>query len=378
MPDTGILRRRAAALSAAALLAVAACGEALAYKRTKNPKRKKRPAAAAEAGPAKPVGPPPLLAGGRWDPAVRGSIEEFIRAAGKDSPDHDPNDPPAAVFALNEVVIPNDLGEVVFQKMVLSSSTAPGFDFKMDEDFWRILPAAFGQARLYFDYQQLLAMPVSVWPDQPGLRRMRKGFVRMYRDFCARRGRKECRALLARLFRGFTEDEAVGYAKDVIEAELARPVGYAFLEEKDSDPAPEKIRMGLQPAPEMEDLMRVLAKEGFDVWIISEDAQVEVRQLAKHFGLPPERGIGIKAAVSTSTSLMTDEIEPPFPFRSGKVEAVSSIVGKPPAIAVAGQAEDAPLLSYGEGLRLLMDSGDESLRRVAVDRGWLIQPAFPP
>jgi phosphoserine phosphatase len=263
--------------------------------------------------------------------------------------------------------------------MVLSSQTAvPAFDFRLEEDFWPILPAAFGRHRLYSDYQSLLAIPVSVWPDQPGYRRMRKGFVKMYRDFCSQRGRKECRGLLARMFKGYTEDEAVSYAKDVVSDELQRPMGVVFLEDRGSDPSPERIRTGLRPIPEMEDLLRVFGKEGFDVWVVSEDPQVAVRQLVKQFGLPPEHGLGIKVAVSSATFLMSDEVEHPFPFRSGKVEAVIAAVGKAPAVVVARDAEDTALLSFGEGLRLLIDGGDETLRRVGVDRGWVIQPAFPP
>lgn len=373
---------RAPLILLAALGLACVRGTAHAYKRHKNPRHHKPQAQGAAASPgageAKPAGPPPLLAPGRWDPAVRERIEEFIRSQGRDAPEYDPNSPPAAVFSVNGVLVVNDLGEALFQRMVLSSGTAPAFDFRMDDEFWQILPAAFGRQRLRADYEQLLTVPVSVWPDQPGYRRMRKDFVKMYRGFCAQRGRKECRALLARLFIGYTEDEAVTYVRDVLTAEVAVPAGYAFLEEKDSDPEPLRIRTGLVEVPEMLDLVRVLGNEGFDVWLLSEDAQIEVRQLAKKFGMPPERGIGIRIAVSSATALLTDEVEPPFPFRSGKVEAVLATIGKAPAFVAARGAEDAPLLSYGEGLRLLFDDGDESLRRVAVDRGWLIHPPFPP
>ncbi|MBI5622523.1 MAG: haloacid dehalogenase-like hydrolase [Elusimicrobia bacterium] len=374
-------RKALCLLIAGLLVAAAAVESAHAYRKRKNPRRKKAAAAAAvqPAGPVVPAGPPPLLAPGRWDPGVRSRIEEFIRSQGKDAPEYDPNTPPVAVFALNDVLIVNDLGEAVFQRMALSSQTAvAAFDFRLDEDFWPILPAAFGRHRLRADYQQLLAVPVSVWPSQPAYRRMRKGFVRMYRDFCSQRGRKECRGLLARMFKGYSEDEAVSYAKDVILDELNRPLGLEFLEDRGSDPAPERIRTGLRPVPEMKDLLAVLGKEGFDVFVVSEDSQIALRQLVKHFGLPPERGLGIKVAMSSSTFFLSDEVEPPFPFRSGKLEAVLSAGGRPPAVVVARGADDAALLSYGEGLRLLIDDGDQSLRRVGMDRGWLIQPAFGP
>ncbi|MBI5884134.1 MAG: hypothetical protein HZB91_13650 [Elusimicrobia bacterium] len=375
-------RRTAAALAVALAVIVAAAGHAANFRKPRNPRKHRQPAAAAPAVPAVPAapkGPPPLLAPGRWDPAVRAHIDEFIRSQGKDAPEYDPNNPPVAVFSLNDVLIENDLGEAVFQRMVLSSQTVvPAFDFKLEEDFWPILPAAFGRHRLYSDYQSLLTIPVSVWPEQPGYRRMRKGFVKMYRDFCSQRGRKECRGLLARMFKGFTEDEAVSYAKDVVNDELKQPLGLAFLEDRGSDPFPERIRTGLRLVPEMKDLLIVLDNEGFDVWVVSEDSQIAVRQLVKHFGLPPERGLGIKVAVSSATFLLSDEVEHPFPFRSGKVEAVMTAAGKSPVFVVARDAEDTALLSFGEGLRLLVDGGDETLRRVGVDRGWVIQPAFPP
>ncbi|MFA6315820.1 MAG: hypothetical protein WC943_00215 [Elusimicrobiota bacterium] len=376
----------ALAAALAAFLLAAVCGDADAYgrKKPKNPKRKKPAAgapagAAAAASPAVPAGPSPLLAPGRWDPSVRVRIEEFVRSQGSQAPDYDPGSPPVAVFSLNDVLIVNDLGEAVFQRMVLSSQTVvPAFDLRFDEDFWQMLPAAFGRLTLRADYQQLLAAPVSIWPDQPGYRRLRKGFVKMYREFCGQRGLKECRGLLARMFKGYTEDEAVGYAKDVINDELGRPMGWEFLEDRASDPAPLRIKTGLRPVPEMKDLLSVLGREGFDVVVVSEDSQIAVRQMVKHFGLPPERGLGIRVSVSTRTFLLEDEVEPPFPFRSGKIEAILSAMGRPPAFVAAASAEDAALLSYGEGLRLLIDRGDPDLRRVGVDRGWIIQPAFPP
>jgi hypothetical protein len=43
---------------------------------------------------------------------------------------------------------------------------------------------------------------------------------------------------------------------------------------------------------------------------------------------------------------------------------------------VGSSAEDADLLGYGEGLRVVLDKGDFKLIERARKKGWLVQPAF--
>lgn len=362
-----------AALVGAALLGFV-CEAAMPYRKGKNPKyhhKKKRATAAAPAGPVEPSLPPPLLADGRWDPKVKGRLEDFIRAQGKDNPDYNPSDLPVAVFSLNGVAIVNDLGEAVLQRVALR------LDFKMDDKFWPLVPPAFGRARLKADYEQLLASPVSIWPSQPAYRRLRKGFLAAYRGLCDKYGRRDCRGWVAQLFQGFKQPDAVTYAGEAIQTAFLAPVGPGLISESDDDPSPASIRTGLRKVPEMAELIEVLGNEGFEVWIVSEDPQFAVGQMAKELGLDPERGIGIEVEVSSDTKVMSGVLKHPLPFGSGKVEAVSAIIGKSPAFSVARHAEDLDFLGYGRGLRLLLDGGDPSLRKAAAERGWLIQPAFP-
>ncbi len=350
--------------AASLLLAAVVADGATARRRRRNPRRDQ---AAQAAGPKADA-----LAPGRWDPAVRRAIEAFAAENGSASPRYNPAEPPIAVLPVDAAVIDHDIAESAFQRM------AERIDFKIDEAFWSVVPAAFGRQALRSRYEELLAAPVSAWRSQPAYRQLRKGFISSYRELCVRTGAAECRRYLARLFHGFTVEEAAVYARETMALELARPPEAEIVQISQQDPRPLTIRSGLRVVPEFRDFIGFLDRAGFETWLVSSDYQALVAEAAQAVGIPRSRAVGAKLEISTSTAKMRGRELDPFPWGAGKVAAVSEVTGKVPAVVFGADESDGELLRYGTGLRVWLDRGRPGSRAEAEARGWLVQPAFAP
>ncbi|MBI5242622.1 MAG: hypothetical protein HY922_02930 [Elusimicrobia bacterium] len=319
-----------------------------------------------------PAGPHiPRLPAGRWLPEVQSALESFIAAHGQDSPGYTPDQPPAAVLAFNDVVVINDVGLAVFQRMVDRA------DFKFGDAFWGEVPLAYGRQRLRAAYGIFLEQPQSVWMRQPSYQQYRKGFFRAYRDMCSLLGPLECRSWLARLPIGYGEAEITAYTRAALGAEYLRPIGTELVADAADDPAPVSVRHGLAWVPEIRALIDLLRASGFEVWTADANQQHEFEVVAAQADFPPERVLGIRTKVAAEK--LTSTALPPVPVRGGKANAVSSHLGQAPLLVVGAQRDDQELLQFAapNALRLLLDRGDADLLRLAQDRGWLVQPAFP-
>lgn len=309
----------------------------------------------------------PRLPAGRWDPAVKNELEEFIADHSSAAAAYDSLRPPVAVLPWNDALVIGDAGSAVFQKLV------EGGDFKFNEEFWGLVPLEYGRQRLRAAYEIFTTQPVSVWASQGEYQQYRKDFFAAYRDMCVKVGRGECRAWLSRLFAGFTEEELARYVQGALREELLREpeeeLVYAFAEDK----VPLHLKRGMAPVPEMRALVELLLRCGFDVWVIDTDTQRVLEVAAKAFGIDPSRVEGTRLGMAMEK--LTSEIVSPIPIRAGKVDVAASMIGRPPMFVVGTKAEDEQLLRYSTGLRLVL-GGDASLRRAADDGGWLVQPAF--
>ncbi len=357
-----------------AALVFCAAFESAAAPRRRNYRRARRaaPAATPTAAASAPKPPPPILAAGRWSPEVLGAIDAFIREKGIGSAAYDAKSPPAAVIVLSDCGLEHDLGEAVLRKMVERA------DFKFDDEFWRIFPIIHGRIPVRAAYENFFPLPVSVWREQGSYRQYRKGFLKAYRDMCARQGRKECRMWLSRLLRGFTREELASLAKTLIKEEIGGAFGPELVEARPGDKDPVAIRTGLRVVPEMGDLVQKLSAHGFEVWLLGDEPREFAAAVSEEFGLPGERTMGAQVDFSSQTLKATGDVLDPFPFRGGKASTVSSALGRPPVFVIGAAAADIELLAFGAGLRVVLDRGDEALGRIARDRGWILQPAFAP
>lgn len=308
------------------------------------------------------------LVPGRWKPEVRLAIERLAFQRGDKSPGYDPRHPPVAVLPLDDAFIDGDLGELAFWRLVRRA------EFKFDDEFWNIVPVAYGRQKTRAAYEQFSGLSQAIWQQQPTYAQYCKFFVRSYQDVCSGVGRKECRVYLARLWRGFAFDQAQAYVSAVWDEESRRDVSVDAVAEYPGDPFPARMRRGLVVEPEMQNLANFLRATGFQVWLESADESVVVRTAAAKLGLEPRRAVGIELT-SFQDHLKSGVVEP-VPMRGGKVEAIVTATGGVPALVVGAGPEDVALLSYGSGLRVLLDSGEPHIHALALKSGWLAQPAF--
>jgi hypothetical protein len=364
----------------AALLMVFSAAPALA-KKPRNPHwGKKRPdysQTAASTGTAvsvstAPAGPRiPRLPAGRWRPEIKEALEIFIAAHGRDSRGYNAGQPPVAALAFNDVAVINDVGLAVFQRLVDRA------DFKFSDAFWQEVPLAYGRQRLRAAYGIFLEQPFSTWMRQPSYQQYRKGFFQAYRDICVKLSPLDCRTWLAKLLIGYGEEELAAYTRASIGAEYLRPIGTELVADAMDDRDPVPVRHGLAWVPEIRALIDRLRDAGFDVWVIDANEQHEFEVVAAQADFDPTRVQGIRSKVVAEK--LSSVILQPVPVRGGKANVVSARLGRPPLLVVGSRRDDQELLEYAapQALHLLLDRDDPDLLRLAQDRGWLIQPAFP-
>lgn len=337
-------------------------------RRPKNFRRiwKRQPAAEVEESTSAPKGPPRMMAG-RWTPEVRAALDKFLAERGRNAPGYDAAKPPVAVLPWSDALVAGDPAELVFLRL------AERVDFKFDDPWWEIVPVAHGRQPARAAYNHFISFSSSVWSSQPDYHHYRKAMTGSYIGLCREVGRRECRQYLMRLWAGWAENDAVDYARQTLADEKARPGGVELVAAEEGDKEPLRVRRGLRLIPEMRDLAVKLRAAGVDVWIVDDVPQPVLTAAAVDYGIDPSRISGIRAVpdgVRYSASVLK-----PVPTRSGKAEIIKASVGRPPDLALGRDAADLDLLSYGEGLRIVL-SGDKELAAKAKEKGWLLQPSM--
>jgi len=323
--------------------------------------------APAPAASVKPAAPTPRLMAGRWTPEVRAALEKVLAAKGRGAPDYDPKTPPVAVFPWSDALVSGDPAELVFLRLVTDAK------FRSDDAWWQIVPIGYGRQPTRAAYEQFVSLSTAIWTTQPSYHSWRKGMLSSYLSLCRVVGRRECRSYLARLWAGWREDEAEDFAKRALDDEKRRAATSESIPGEPDDRRPLRARRGLRVIPEMRDLVAKLLAAGFDVWVIDDVPQPTLAASTRDYGVDPSRTYGVQN--STDGPSLGAEVLAPIPTRGGKTEIVQAALGRPADLMLGRDAADFDLLSYGDGLRVILD-GDPELVRKAGERGWLVQHAF--
>ncbi len=304
--------------------------------------------------------------GGRWTPEVREALDRFIAERGKTSPDYDPLKPPVAVLPWSDALVVGDPAELVFLRLTTKA------DFRFDDEWWKIVPIAYGRQPARAAYEHFIHLSSSVWQSQPGYHQYRKAMLASYIGLCRSVGRRECRQYLMRLWAGWKEEDAIDYSRAVINEEKGRPAGLETVRAEEGDAEPLRVRRGLRFIPEMKDLAVKLRAAGVDVWIIDDLPQPVLSAGAADYGIDKSRIVGVRAAPDGSR--LSASVLKPVPTRGGKTEAAQSSFGRPADFVLGRDGADLELLSYGDGLRIVL-TGDADLVSKAREKGWLVQPS---
>lgn len=318
--------------------------------------------------PGKKKAHPGVLAAGRWRPEIARSLEKVFLSYGKERPDYTPADPPVAVLSWDDASITHHLGEAIFYSLVTNA------EFKFNEEFWKKIPLHFGRLRIRAGYNEFHREPRRVWNQNAYYRIYRKEFLKTYQSLCLEYGRKWCARWRVQLLTGFDSRELRLYARNVIERELKTPVGKERVGLAIEDPAPVIIRTGLRWIPEMRDLYAKLKDHGFDVWVLGTSNQWAMEEMAEAYGVDRSRVAGMRTKLVDGR--LTSQPLVPIPIGAGAAEAIVMFIGRSPALIVAGD-EEAPMLSYGRGIRIRVGGRREGLPGFEKVKSG-VQPRFSP
>lgn len=321
-----------------------------------------------ESTAAAKVEPPKVaLMPGRWKPEVRAALEKFIAEKGRNSPGYDAKRPPVAVIPWSDAAVSGDPAELVFLRLVTDVS------FRFSDEFWQIVPIAYGRQPTRAAYEQFVQLSSAVWKSDPTYDAYRKYMLSSYLELCRGVGRKECRSYLARLWAGWRDDDAYDFSRQTIEREKNDSATKEVVRGEPEDRAPLRLRRGLRLIPEVRDLTAKLRAEGFDVWVIDDVPQPVLAASAVDYHLDPSRVYGVHN--STDGARMGAGVMKPVPTRGGKTAALQAMLGRPADLVFGRDSADFELLAYGEGLRIVFDRDADLVRR-AAERGWLVQPSL--
>lgn len=135
---------------------------------------------------------------------------------------------------------------------------------------------------------------------------------------------------------------------------------------------------GLRVRDEMRELMSLMRRAGWKVYIITASPQWEVEAFAERYFIPLQNVVGMRRAVVDGR--ITAAIEPPCSWGDGKLDAYSLFVTRDrlPNFCAGDSIGDWKLLEWATDCALLVEPTTESLRNFAewkqsVGETWLIQ-----
>ncbi len=127
--------------------------------------------------------------------------------------------------------------------------------------------------------------------------------------------------------------------------------------------------------PQTKAAIRLLAENGFEVYIVSASPVEFVRPISKYVGVPVENIIGITQEVKDG--VLTGKIVEPVTAADGKVTAIRDVLKIRPLYAQGdGIDNDTPMLKYAiaaGGIGVFINPKDEAVKSKAAGYGFLVQ-----
>lgn len=125
---------------------------------------------------------------------------------------------------------------------------------------------------------------------------------------------------------------------------------------------------------EIVELIAAMHSRGWEVWVVSASEERLVRALAPHYGIAPERVIGMR--LGTVEDLLHPTLDGPNTFRQGKVEAIDQRIGRRPHFSAGDAETDLEMLGAARHRLFLdrRDHPDDPTRRAVEELGALVQP----
>lgn len=284
-------------------------------------------------------------------------LEELIR--------REHSHPPIAVLDWDNTCIRGDIADAVFHQLCQDLAfrfEAPGF--------WDWIGEAGLENRVAEAYQML-----RVKPDREN--RMRLRFALEQTRQVLHEGDDDTRAWAwdTGAFVGWTEEEVVDYTRQVIARELERPLEVVSIELEGEQVS---VARGLRLRAEMKELVEVLQRSDWQVWVLSASPQWEVEAFAATYGISRHRVVAMRREIVDGR--ISPAVAPPVSYSDGKLDAYRMLIsrGEAPSFVAGDSLGDWKILEFSVQARLLIEPAPPPLREFALWRksageAWLLQ-----
>ena len=257
-----------------------------------------------------------------------------------------------AVFDFDNTLIFNDIGDAMFLELLT------GGHLTRDRALLdQLLPAALADTRLAADSDEArLAWAIEM--------------LKHYEDKCRTDGKAVCLSWQYLLWAGHSPEELNRLAREVFSKELAHELCLDYQDKAHRFP----LHRGIRVYEEQKQIIARLQAGGFEVYIVSASGREFVKAGAVLLGVDPSHVIAMDA--ETKDGKLLPKSIPPATYRQGKADAIRKYVGVQPLIAFGDAFTDVEMLEFAKEAAVLIDRGDPELRKLAAEKGWLVQRAF--
>lgn len=294
-----------------------------------------------------------------WTPDVAQALERLLVAP--------PVAEPLAIFDMDGTCLHHDAGEAVFHALV----DACGFAF--DDTLFAHIGASYGADTIRAAWHALQSVAPDDRSQHPMFARYRANMLWAYYGRVQQEGVRVAYPWLVQLLAGLAE-AALGVAvRDMLRAELQRPLGREAVASA-ADRIALSVAHGVRPYPAVQSLMHALWDAHWEIWIVSASNRWTVEACIDLFQWPVHGAIGM--AVAVERGVLTSRLVEPAPVAEGKVAAIAHHIGRMPALVLGDSANDYAMMQLATHVSVLIDHGHADRRAHACAHGWLVQPAW--
>ncbi|WP_168210854.1 HAD family hydrolase [Persicimonas caeni] len=274
---------------------------------------------------------------------------------------------PVAVFDFDNTCIFRDIGELFSHYLI----DEIGYRYELDA-FWQLIDPRDGREHIRELTETLLAMPVDERRTSDVYEQYLAEMGAIYARKYVREGAAPCYEWAVRLHVGMTPDEIRRQTVRAMEREIGGDIECEVRRTRRGEDV--RINHGIRIHEEFRRLMPALEALGFDVWVVSATNQWTVETFAERaFDVPRERVLGNRVCMGDD-GVLGDETCQPVLYRQGKVDIIAQEIGAQPALVFGDSFTDFEMMCHASELAVLIDRGNDELRREAIERSFAIQP----
>ena len=290
-----------------------------------------------------------------WRPEVYTGLQNLLLSAPQGE---------VAVFDFDNTCILGDIGELFSHYLI------DEMKYRYDlEEYWELVDPLDGRDELRRVTEAAMSVDRAHRKGHELYERYLAEMGALYARRLFRAGKRDCYEWAVRLHVGIGVDEMFTWSKEAMEREIANQVA---KERRQAQFGEVQINRGIRLIEEIGHLLKAMEDAGLEVWVVSATNHWTVQVAASFFGIPKDRVLGNRVALDGDR--LTAIREEPVLFREGKVEIIEREIGKVPVFVAGDAITDLEMLGMATHLSLVIDRGDQILRKVGKEKGWLFQP----